>query len=212
MKKLIILVLMIGAAYAYRPNLFSFSFFDGKGAFDEQGNPLALVFVHDKCGAPCSDAQKFLKKRRIEYSLYPLDNNDANHALWKEYGAVNSFPNVIVGDERVYGSYKSKIVSALALNYGEGVLTSSEKHYMKKHFNDDGSNRLVLYGASWCGYCKKMREALREKNIDFLDIDVEKSSTRKSMTSTLEITGYPLMYYGYKRMEGPQPKDVLALF
>ncbi|MDH5611860.1 MAG: thioredoxin domain-containing protein [Gammaproteobacteria bacterium] len=212
MKKLIILVLMIAAAYAYKPDLFSFSLVTGKGAFDEQGNPETLVFVHDKCGAPCADTVKFLNKRRIDYSVYPLDNNDANQALWKQYGAVNSFPNVIVGDERVYGSYKSKIVSALALNYGDKILTSSEKNYMKKHFNDDGSNRLVLYGASWCPHCKKMRAALKENNIDFLDIDVEKSATRKSMTSTLEINGYPLMYYGYKRMDGPRPKDVLALF
>jgi len=132
--------------------------------------------------------------------------------LWKEYGGVNSFPNIVVGDERAYGSYKSMIVSALAVNYGESVLTSTEKSYMKKHFNDDGSKRLVMYGASWCPHCKKMREALNENDIDYLEIDVEKSSKRKSMTSTLDIGGYPVMYLGYKRIGSPRPRDVVALF
>ena len=121
MKQLIVLALIVGSVYAYKPDLFIFPFGADKGAYDEQGNPLTLVFVHDKCGKPCGDALKLLKKRRIDYSLYPLDNNDVNTDLWKEYGAVNSFPNIIVGDERVYGSYKSQIASALALNYGKKV-------------------------------------------------------------------------------------------
>lgn len=212
MKKLFILLIIVGAAYTYKPELFSFSFNADKGSFDEQGKPLAVVFITDNCGKPCDDTLKFLKKRRINYSLYPLDNNDANIALWKEYGSVNSFPNIIVGNERVYGSYKGQIISALAVNYGNKVLTSTEKHYMKKHFNGDSSDQLVMYSASWCPYCKKMREALNEKNRDFLEIDVEKSSLRKSMTTTLNISGYPLMYYGYKRLGSPKPKEILALF
>jgi len=31
------------------------------------------------------------------------------------------------------------------------------------------------------------------------------------MTTALDIGGYPLVYYGYKRLPGPSPKDVLAL-
>ena len=210
MKKLIIIVLIVAAVYAFKPDLFSG--LNKKGAFDEQGNPVTLVFSHDKCGKPCSDAVSLLKKRRVDYSLYPLDGSDVNQSLWKEYGGVNSFPNVIVGNERVYGSYKSQIVSALALNYGDTVLTSTERYYIKKHFYDDGSPRLVMYGASWCGYCKKLREKLNDNDVDFIEIDVEKSSQRKAMTDALEISGYPLVYYGYKRMQGPRPKDVMALF
>ncbi len=210
MKNLIILALVVGVVYIIKPDLFSFS--TQKGAFDEQDNPLTLVFTHDKCGKPCADTIRLLKQRRVDFSLHPLDNNETNQALWDEYGRVNSFPNVIVGNERAYGFYKDRIVSALAMNYGNNVLSSSERYYMNKHFNDDGSNRLVMYSASWCGYCKKIRETLTDNDVDFLEIDVEKSSQRKAMTSTLGIGGYPLVYYGYKRMEGPRPKDVLALF
>jgi len=210
MKKLIMLALVVGAVYNFKPDLFSFT--NNKGAFDEQGKPLTLVFTHGKCGKPCGDAVSLLKKRRVDYSLYSLDNNDVNIALWKEYGGVNSFPNIVVGNERAYGSYKSRIVSTLAMNYGQSVLTSTERYYMKKHFYNDGSDKLVMYAASWCGYCKKLRETLNDNNVDYVEIDVEKSSQRKAITAALEITGYPLVYYGYKRMEGPRPRDVMALF
>lgn len=210
MKKFFIFVLIVGAVYKFNPDLFSF--LHSKGAFDEQGNPLTLVFTHDNCGKPCGEAVGFLKKRGIDYSLYSLDNNDVNTALWKEYGGVNSFPNIIVGDERAYGSYKSQIVSALAMNYGDSVLTSAERYYMKKHFNADGSDRLVMYSASWCGYCKQLRETLDKNDVDYLEIDVEKSAQRKSMTAAMEITGYPLVYFGYKRMQSSSPREVMALF
>ena len=210
MKKIIILILVVVIAYQLKPDLFSF--IGEKGAFDDSGKPLTLVFIHDKCGKPCGDAISLLKTRHVDFNAYKLDGNEANLALWKEHGGVNSFPNIIVGKEKVYGSYKSNIVSALALNYGDVVLTSAERHYMKKHFYDDGRPRLVMYSASWCGYCKKLREALNADRIDFVEIDVEKSSQRKAMTQTLDISGYPLVYYGYKRMNGPGPRDVLALF
>ena len=210
MKKFILLVGVIGAVYAFKPELFSF--INNKGAFDEQGNPVTLVFTHNRCGRACEDAVSLLEERGIDYSLYPLDSNEASKSLWKEYGSVNSFPNIIVGKEKVYGSYKSRIVSVLAMNYGEDVLTSAEHSYMKNHFYDDGSDKLVMYGASWCGFCKKIRETLEDNNLDYIEIDVEKSSQRRAMTNTLEITGYPLVYYGYKRLEGPSPKEVVALF
>jgi glutaredoxin len=210
MKTIILILSIIAATYYLKPD--AFAFLKGKGAFDDQGNPATLVFVHNKCGAPCDDTLKFLKKRRVNYSLYQLDDNEENTALWKTYGGVNSFPNVIVGREKVYGSYQSRIVSALAMNYGDSVLTGAERNLMRKHFYDNGESKLVVYGASWCPYCKKLRGELNANNIDYIEIDVEKSAQRKSMTKTLEISGYPLVYFGYKRMDGPQPKDVLALF
>lgn len=36
------------------------------------------------------------------------------------------------------------------------------------------TNQVVLYGTSWCGYCKQAREYFRRKHIDFIEKDVEK--------------------------------------
>lgn len=210
MKKIIMIVLAVAVAYTVKPEWFPFS--NSKGAFDEQGNPQTLVFTHSNCGKPCGDAKKILKSRHIDFQEYKLDNNNENTALWKTFGGVNSFPNIIMGDEKEYTSGKARIVSKLALTYGDGVLEPSERYYMKKHFYDSGEPKLVMYGASWCGYCKKMREELDDNNIDYIEIDVEKSSKRKSMTKTLDISGYPLVYYGYQRFDGPRPRDIVALF
>lgn len=210
MKKIIFILVAVFITYTLKPEMFTF--LHDKGAFDEMGSPQTLVFTHNKCGKPCVDTIKLLKRRHVEYSVYPLDNNEKNKALWKEYGGINSFPNIIMGNEKEYGSYKSRIVSKLALTYGDSVLSSPEKFYMKKHFYDSGKPRLVMYGASWCQYCKKLRAELDASNIDYEDIDVEKSAKRESMIETLDISGYPLVYFGYKRMEGPQGKDVLGLF
>ena len=210
MKKIIILIIIVGASYSLKPEWFLF--LDGSGAFDDLGNPAVLVFTHKKCGKPCGEGIKVLKKRGVNYTEYKLDGNDDNQALWKKYGGVNSFPNIIIGKEKVYGSYKGKIVSALALNFGDSVLTPSEKLYINKHFYADGKPKLVMYGASWCPYCKKLRAALQKNNIEYTEIDVEKSPQRESMTKTLSISGYPLVYYGFKRMDGPKPAAVVALF
>jgi len=34
--------------------------------------------------------------------------------------------------------------------------------------------QIVLYGVSWCGDCRRAREVLAEKGIQYLDIDIEK--------------------------------------
>jgi glutaredoxin len=209
MKKILILMVTIGLLYSFYPNIFSFK--TGKGAFDEQGNPITMVFTLNKCGRYCGDAFSLLKQRKIKYVEYNIDQGETNKTLWKEHSGKNNFPIVITGDEAVHGYYKHLIISGLAMNYGDKILTSSERYYIKQHFYADGSPKLVMYGASWCPYCKKMRAALQEKNIDFIEINVDKSPQEKSMVKTLEITGFPLMYYGYKRMQGPRPEDVISL-
>ena len=158
MKKIIVLIALIGLVYYFKPGLFTLT--ANKGAFDEQGNPVTLVFTHDRCGQPCDDAITLLDKRRVQYTLHKLDGNAETQDLWKGYDGLNSFPMIIAGNEREYGSFKSRIISKLALTYGKSVLTKSERYYMAKHFYDNGEPKLIMYGASWCGYCKKMRETL----------------------------------------------------
>ena len=209
MKKLIFIVLLLGLVFYLKPDWFQFD--SKRGAYDEQGDPKVIVFVHEKCGQPCDDATRQLKDHHVNYELYVLDESEAIVTLWKEYGGVNSFPNIIVGSDRVYGSYKGVLVATLAENFGDRVLTSSEKKYMKKHFYEDGSPRVVLYGATWCVFCKEMRRVLDENNVDYLNIDVDKSMYEKDMTQAMDISGFPLVYYGYKRLNGPSPKDVLSL-
>jgi len=54
MQKLVVLIVLIGAAYHFKPGLFSFLF--SKGAFDADGNPQVLVFTIKGCGDLCDKA------------------------------------------------------------------------------------------------------------------------------------------------------------
>lgn len=208
MKKIIIMIIIVGGLYSNKPELFDFT---GQIAgFSRQGNEGALVFTHKRCGKPCSDAISLLNNRSIAFTEYKLDGNQANRDLWKKHGGVNSFPNMVIGDENIYGSYKGMIVSRLAMSYGESVLTQPEKFYMNKHFVESAKPKLVMYSASWCPYCKKLRKGLNQNGVSFLEIDVEKSSRRKDIIKTMDIGGYPTVYYGYKRIKDSRLKNVMA--
>ena len=66
-----------------------------------------------------------------------------------------------------------------------------------------------MYGASWCGYTKNMREEFANRNMDYLEIDVEKASDRASLVSSMQIDGYPLIYVGYRRIPGADINKVI---
>jgi len=96
------------------------------------------------------------------------------------------------------------IISALAEGIGVNTLTSYEQRVMESHFYDDGTPAIVMYGASWCGYCKKMREYFNTNDIQFTELDAE--STAKSEYAALKGPGFPLIYIGYRRIEGANIK------
>jgi thiol-disulfide isomerase/thioredoxin len=102
-----------------------------------------------------------------------------------------------------------QITSALAENYGEKVLTRMENAAMSNHFDTDGRVKVVMYGASWCPYCKKQREYFAANSILYQEIDVEQSESNKLLFSTLHGSGYPLTYVGYRRFSGYKEKEIV---
>ena len=65
-----------------------------------------------------------------------------------------------------------------------------------------------MYGADWCSYCLTLRDAFIANGIDFLEIDVEKSSEKQRILRTMEINYYPTTWVGYTRVNGITLKDV----
>jgi glutaredoxin len=61
------------------------------------------------------------------------------------------------------------------------------------------SNDVVLYGTSWCGYCKKARAWLKKKDVAFTERDVEKEPAAaqelatKAANAGLQTTGVPVI-------------------
>ena len=78
----------------------------------------------------------------------------------------------------------------LAKNFDNRYLNSFEERYYENHFNADRSPKIVVYGTSWCPGSKKLREEPRASNVDFVEIDVEKTGEKEQILQTLGIGGY----------------------
>ncbi len=63
-------------------------------------------------------------------------------------------------------------------------------------------NRVIMYSASWCGYCTKARKYFKSQNISFDEYDIEKNKKAKLKYDRLGGQGVPLILVGKKSMRG----------
>lgn len=209
MKKFLILIIAGGALFYFKPGLFP-SFGGKAGAFDSKGNPQVLIFTGANCPA-CESAVRELKDRNVEFQELKLDNNEANEARFHKLGGSGTIPYIVAGSHIEAGYGKSELASTLAQAFGDKYLTQVERLYFPNHFKPDGSPQIYIYGASWCGYCKKLHEDLDQRHVAFVEIDVEKASDQALMVDTMGIGGFPITYVGYERVaHGSQIDDVMA--
>ena len=79
----------------------------------------------------------------------------------------------------------------------------SYEDYPFRPVETDASNSdVVMYSATWCGYCRKARNYFNQNNIKFVEYDVEKTEKGKSDYKKLNATGVPVILIGKKRMNG----------
>ncbi|VAW93965.1 hypothetical protein MNBD_GAMMA23-1091 [hydrothermal vent metagenome] len=194
MKNLIVIGIAVAAVYY-------FVFNSSNGAFNEDGNPTTLVFTQNNCGTWCDKGVSDLERRKIPFAEMPLDNNKENIARYKDLGGT-ALPFFVMGNKKYSGYNKYWVATTVAQAFGDKYLTVREKRNFRNHFYDDGSPLIYVYGASWCPYCKKLREELTRRDIDYVEIDVEKTSNPQLLANTMGINGYPLVYVGYVRVKG----------
>lgn len=210
MKKLIfVIIAAVAATYYFKPGLLPI--LGTKGAFDSKGNPQVMVFTARDCNGACEKAVQDFKARKVDFQELPLDNNDDNMKRYEKLGGNGIIPYVVAGSRSVQGFQKAMMASVLAQTYGDKYLTRAEQAYFANHFTADGSPVIYMYGASWCSFCKTMREELGKRKINFVEVDVEQAPDRAVMTDTMDITGFPTTYVGYIRVVGGSTIDpVLA--
>ncbi len=205
MKKIFVIIIVVGLIYHFR---YDIPLFAGNGAFDVNGDPEVWVFTSSNCGGWCKKGMNHLKTRRAPIRKLTLDSDEGALKLYNDLGRGN-LPLVVVGHQKIPGFYPEVISSALAVNFGDRYLTSSEIKYYKNHFYPDGSPKIYMYGASWCPYCKKMREEFESRDMDYIEVDVEKSASRRHMENTMEIRGFPVIYVGYRRVDKARIESVI---
>jgi glutaredoxin len=99
----------------------------------------------------------------------------------------------IIIDEQPIAKPKSKVIKF------KPFLTSIKtKENPLKPIN----KKLVMYSASWCGYCKKARGYFYDNNIKFKEYDIETNPTAKRKYKNLGGSGVPLIVMGNKKMQG----------
>lgn len=202
MKKLLLLFIIGGAAWYWNGG--KIPFLSPAGAFDASGKPVVWVFTFADCGAPCLDTLRSLKQRQVafeEKQVNPKDPESTHYKTWKKY-RTNRFPLIAVGNETSTYFNEAQIVSLLASQFGETYLNPLEKRYFRNHFNADGSPRIVMYGVDWCGYCAALRKEFKDNNVEYIEIDVEKSGEKQVMLQTMQISGYPATWVGFRRVMG----------
>lgn len=205
MKKIVIVIILASLVFHFKSEI---PFLSGSGAFDSDGEPEVLVFTSSNCGGWCKKGMNYLRNHRVPVRELSLDNDEETQKLYKDLGRGN-LPYIVAGYEKVSGFNPSMISSALAVNYGEQYLTTSEKKYFKNHFYSDGSPKIYMYGASWCPFCKKMRAEFESRDMDYIEIDVEKSSNQDHMVKTMGVDGYPVIYVGYRRVRISKINNVI---
>ena len=207
-KKLVLIVALgIGGWYWTGGNI---PFLSPAGAYDKAGNPAVWFFTIEGCGKPCDTARNELKRRRVDFDEKHIDPNnqdDEDVLFWKRNGR-NSFPLIASGGEKSIGPSSSMMATVLGLNFGDKYLTHNEKVLFKKHFYADGSPKIVMYGADWCGICKKLRTEFNDNDVDFIEIDVDKHAYKEKIVKAMEIYGYPATWVGYTRVNGSTLKAV----
>lgn len=92
------------------------------------------------------------------------------------------------------------------LDNGKGTIKTSAKNKVKFTYEKPKRRsirkKVVMYATSWCGYCAKARKYFEEKNISFVEYDVEKNPAKEKEFKRLGGTGFPLIVIGKKKMMG----------
>lgn len=206
MKKILLLALLAFAGYKLHQN--GYSLLSPSGAFDKKGNPLVVLFVGPGCAQTCDNVVAILDKRNVKFEQISVAGPDGA-PVSNKYG-ITRFPTTLVGKQEILGDDTTRITSALAEAYGKDVLTPTEQMAMNNHFDDQGKPKVVMYGTSWCPYCKQQREFFANNKIAFDEFDVEASKPNELAYNVLQGNGYPLTYVGYRRFAGFQEGEILT--
>lgn len=66
----------------------------------------------------------------------------------------------------------------------------------------DAPAPLVMYSASWCGYCKKARRYFNANGIAFKELDIERDQRANRAYKKLGISGIPVIVQDGRTMRG----------
>ncbi len=79
------------------------------------------------------------------------------------------------------------------------LLVIQNRHKIDSFLSDDqgiasaGTNEVVMFMTSWCGYCRAARQYFSDNNIPYTEYDIERSSEGKQMYDQYNVRGVPVI-------------------
>ena len=72
--------------------------------------------------------------------------------------------------------------------------------------------QVVMYSASWCGYCRKARDYFTSHNVAFSEYDIETSEKGQRDYQQLGARGVPVILVGTQRLNGFTPAAFESIY
>jgi glutaredoxin len=76
----------------------------------------------------------------------------------------------------------------------------------------NGREVINLYTATWCGYCKHLKESLDASGVPYVDHDVETSAEGKQYSDSHSFNGVPVTVVGQETIEGYDADRLESVF
>ncbi len=73
------------------------------------------------------------------------------------------------------------------------VFVKSEPPQADSTLTSNQHEKVILYGTSWCGYCKKTRELLASNHVEYTEYDIETSEEGRLQHEQLNGNGVPVL-------------------
>lgn len=196
MKVLIVVALLVLTAYL------GHGYLNASKSFGS--NPYAgiVLFTSEVCHQPCADARAVLRETGVSVDEVVVSRDDAaSMARFRSKGGSEVVPLLVTKNGSYESFHRVKYLSAIADSEGLQVLPEEARKVLSSHF-DNGEAKWVMYATKWCPYCAKARAYFSNRGIHYEERDVEASDEYGEFYQWLNSSGYPLIYFGAKRLQG----------
>ena len=103
---------------------------------------------------------------------------------------------------------------ALAVFYRSQVMQWFEPAYFTADYQryyqmqtDHPNAKVILYGTAWCPYCGQTRSYFKNREVEFIDLDIEKQTQAKIQYDQLGGENIPIVLIGNRRINGFKPEQ-----
>ena len=113
---------------------------------------------------------------------------------------------------------KSILALVLIYIYGLCFYSCYFTTNLVKHTPVVKAEPVIIYSASWCGWCKVAKKFLKDNNVEFVERNFDDAEVRSELANIAKRLGYkgrlnaiPLFIIKNKIILGYSPKEILCL-